>query len=200
MNIRTRTLTLLALLLGSLPALAQADWSLSKQQRGVSIYTRDHPDFPVKEYRAEVTVGVPLSQVIAFFEQTARHAEWMAGVADVQRPPKAPETLLYILEMPFPFRNRCMWLRQTVESVEGRHTVSLHDTAGFPPEGTVLIPRVQGFWQFERISSAQTRIIQQFVTDPGEAMPDWLVNLFIVKHPYKTMRQVRAALEGQAVR
>ena len=185
----------LVLLLSCLhTALAQDAWKLAKEQKEVRVFTRTNPDSPIKEYRAETDVDVPIDEVVSFFMRTNIHPTWMEGVASVRRVSGTEELLYYELDIPFPFKNRCMWLNETTESHPDKFVLHLVTAPGIIPEGLVPLESVHGFWEFVKISGSRTRVRQQFATDPGGAMPDWLVNLFIVKNPYKTMRNMRSSL------
>ena len=94
----------------------------------------------------------------------------------------------------------------TVEQLEGHHLRGLGDLAGQCQEqgpgaavaevdDHVHVPIVKGYWQFNMIDDSTTLVRYQFLSDPGLPMPDWLINMFIVKNPYKTLQNLRERLE-----
>jgi hypothetical protein len=49
----------------------------------------------------------------------------------------------------------------------------------------------QGSWIFKKIDDNRVEVIHQFMSDPGGNIPKWIVNMFIVSGPYKTLENLK---------
>ena len=49
------------------------------------------------------------------------------------------------------------------------------------------MPSGKGKWVFTPLENGKTQVYHQFGGDPGGSIPAWIVNMFLVDGPYKTM-------------
>ena len=54
-------------------------------------------------------------------------------------------------------------------------------------KGITRIEEATGSWIFIPVSKNKIMVKYQFVADPGLNIPNWIINLFIVNGPYKTL-------------
>jgi hypothetical protein len=58
-------------------------------------------------------------------------------------------------------------------------------------ENYVRIEVSEGNWIFRKEDDHRVRVIHQFLSDPGGGIPRWIVNLFIVSGPFKTLLNLK---------
>ncbi len=176
---------------------SQTEWKLEKSGKGITVYTRLIPESTIKEFRAEVIVSANLGELEEAMRQIEHHHEWMSSVESVERLKDQPEILQYNMHLPFPFTGRYVVLTSTTVSKNGTCRVTL-DYSDYPPgdtEDRVEIEYLKGYWLFTMIDNNTTSVVYQFVSNPGGNLPDWLVNSFIVKNPYRTLGNLKHMLE-----
>jgi hypothetical protein len=64
-----------------------------------------------------------------------------------------------------------------------------------PHKNHVRIPQARGRWELVQEDADTVRARFTFLADPGGKLPVWVVNLFVVDSPYKSLSQLRALLE-----
>jgi hypothetical protein len=157
----------------------------------------------IREFRAEINMPVPMSDLLHALDAVNEHPEWMAGVRSAKKVtmPDMDTLLHYVIDIPMPFSDRDMVLTRDKMFMDhgDAYLISLKGVAQALPEedGLVRMPYVNGSWHFRKISEQQTAVTYQFVSDPGGKLPDWVVNSFIVSNTYKTLRDLLARLEDE---
>jgi len=58
-------------------------------------------------------------------------------------------------------------------------------------EKFVRIRNSEGSWIFNIIDGGKVEIIHQFYGDPEGNIPNWIINMFIVNGPYKTLLNLK---------
>jgi len=176
---------------------AQTDWEIEKDNNGIIVETRVTDLTPIKEFRAKTTIKAPMEKVVATLQDIEHHPEWMIDISHAQRLSEAPEVLHYNIKTPFPMKDRYIVVDVVTTTEDSMVRLAMESSAATPTEieDHVHIPIVRGYWQFEKIDAATTAVQYQFLSDPGLKMPDWLINMFIVNNPYKTLRNLKKRLE-----
>jgi hypothetical protein len=57
------------------------------------------------------------------------------------------------------------------------------------------MPSGRGSWEFIPLGNGTTKVYHNFGGDPGGKIPAWIVNMFLVDGPYKTMIGLRKLVE-----
>ena len=57
--------------------------------------------------------------------------------------------------------------------------------------GIVRIEEAKGIWKFTQKENGETKVLYQFLGDPGGNIPSWIINIFIVDGPYKTLMNLK---------
>jgi len=176
---------------------AQTEWKLEKSGKGIEVYTRHIPETSIKEFKAEMLIHANMKELEQALHEVNHHPEWMAGVEYTDVLNAEPEILQYNMHLPFPFTDRYVVMSSKTESDAGTCKVTLTHSDHPPGEvgDRVEIEYIEGYWLFTKVDENTTSVVYQFVTDPGGNLPDWLVNSFIVKNPYKTLDNLRDRLE-----
>ena len=173
------------------------EWKVEKDHHDIVVETRVTELSPIKEFRATTTVEAPLSALVGVLDAVETHPEWMADIVYAERLQESPEVLHYNIDTPFPLKDRYIVVEvlKTSDDNSYRFEMSASEAEPTAIDDQERIPMVQGYWQFDRIDDNTTRVMYQFLSDPGINMPDWVVNMFIVGGPYKTLKNLRKMVE-----
>jgi hypothetical protein len=179
------------------------DWKLRKDKSGIQVFTRLPEDSDFDEFKAVVTIeGSTLYQVL---EVVLDVENFEALYPDCMNPEilkkegKWPDIHYIQTKAPFPLKDRDSIFETLIEIDENEKNaqVRLTPVPDFIPEkdGLVRIQNGRGFWKLEE-NDNKVIVIYQFHGDPGGDVPAWLVNSFVVSHPFKTMENLREIVKS----
>ncbi|NOX84478.1 MAG: START domain-containing protein [Chlorobi bacterium] len=176
-------------------------WKLAKVKDGIKVYTRIPEGVRLKEYKAETIVEATPERVLEVLTDADRYSEWMSGIKETKRLKKEGDSAFYIyalLSLPWPFDDRDEVSRSVVmkDTIPGGYFMPIRLVSGLVPEkkGIVRMTNGKGYWLIEPLPDGKTRIIHQFIGDPGGNIPAWIVNIFLVDSPYKSFLGLRQEL------
>ncbi len=176
------------------------EWKKSLDKDDIIIYTREVQDSPFLEFRAEAEMQGSLKhfkEIITDFEKYPEIIPDCKTVTVIETP--SPDEYIYHMELkvPFPFAQRDVVQHLIVEESPEKLIVLLKnlperlETA----EQVVRIQKAYGSWKVKEISADKIFIEFQYLADPGGGIPPWLVNSFIVKSPFKTLKSMRKEMQ-----
>jgi len=192
------------LLFTTLSILAQDSndgWKLSKSKDGIKVYTRIPEGSKFKEYLAETTVQASPEQLVKVLKDVDHYTDWMAHIKSARLIKEDGKDEFYVyseISVPWPFNNRDEVTKTVVSKDEssGTYNIFIVMIPDMLPEnkGVVRMPEGKGKWVIEPVKDGMTQIVNQFIGDPGGSIPSWVVNMFIVDGPYKTLEGLKEIL------
>ncbi len=194
----TVTIYLFAILLFLFQSLtAQVDedgWKLAKLKDGIEIYTRSVESSKIKEYKVITTITAEPKKLVEILMDVDSYTNWMAFVKEtylIDMPSKEEFYVYTEVKVPWPFKNRDDITKSVVsyDSLTGSYTVDIYLEPEYLPEkeGIVRMYEGGGLWRFTPLGDGETEAFHRFRADPGGNIPAWIVNMFLVDGPYKTM-------------
>ncbi|MFE8071087.1 START domain-containing protein [Marinobacteraceae bacterium S3BR75-40.1] len=189
-------------LLVALPALLWAEdtcWEPARQEEGISAWTCDLPESDYDAIRLETIVDRSPAWLLTLNTRAEELADWMASFKNVDVIQQAAwyDYFLHIrYAFPFPYEDRDSvthsWAMRDPQS--GRVRLQFEAAADMiPPEPDhVRMPTLRGAWTFTPLDDGRTRVVYESVLDPGGQGPAWVVNMFGLDVPFKTMVALRA--------
>lgn len=186
------------LLLSSFTVVSQSktdtNWKLAKEKNGITIYTRTMEGTKFKEYKAICVIEASPVELVKILTDVHEYTEWMAFVKEAEVVEKDGEDIFYVyseVKVPFPFDNRDQITKSVVvkDTITGRQSIEVEIIPDFLPEkkGIVRMPSGHGRWAFTPMENGKTQLYHSFGGNPGGNIPAWIVNMFLVDGPYKTM-------------
>ena len=171
-----------------------ANWKLSKDKNGIRIYTRAIEGTKFKEYKTLSEVDATPEELLSILVDVESYTKWMARVTVAELLKTEGEDRFYVYSevgVPWPFDNRDEITLSVVKRKEDSAEISIEITIiqDFVPEkkGIVRMPSGNGMWVFTPRENGKTKICHRFGGDPGGNIPAWIVNIFLIDAPYKTM-------------
>ena len=178
--------------------LQSGKWKLEKNQNNIKVYTRKTEDSKIKEFKAITTINTSVSTLINVLNDVEAYPEWIQDV-------KYTKTLkqitsnerydYYEISVPWPLDNRDIIVHYKIEQDAQTNIVKAKITGkpDYIPKksGVVRIEKAKGIWQFTPKENGKVQILYQFLGDPAGNIPAWIINLFIVDGPYKTLTNLK---------
>lgn len=180
------------------------EWKLAKEQNGIKVYTRHVDGFAIAELKTELTVNAPLNAVIAVITDADNYSKWIYSCTSSAILKKVSETDQYqyqVNDVPYPFSDRDIVIHFKIWQDPETKKVFTSST-GVPDyiaekDGLVRVPTFIGGYEITALSENEVKIMYQVRLDPGGNIPDWMVNLFIVKGPYESTKKLRERVESK---
>jgi hypothetical protein len=169
-------------------------WELARLKDGVEVYTRTPEGSKFKEYKALATIEAEPKKLVEIIEDVDTYTDWMANIKNTEllaRPDSAVFISYTEAKVPWPFDNRDNVTKSVIsyDPVTGTYTIDIYMIPDYIPEkkGIIRIADGEGKWIFTPTEDGKTEVYHQFIADPAGKIPAWLVNMFIVDGPHKTM-------------
>lgn len=178
------------------------EWTLRKDKEGIQIFTREAPNTSIKEIKTVLTINTSIDQIIKAIIDVENYSNWMDNVIHPKILKKINEEeyfLYYEIEAPWPTENRDIINHTTISHNQKNNTVLISATA-MPNyikknSNMVRIELSQGSWSLETLSENRVEVTHVLLASPGGSIPEWVINMFIVNHPFDSHRKLREMLE-----
>ena len=177
-------------------------WKLSKNKQGIRVYTRSMANSKLKMFKLFAVIDISIEQMVNVLQDVENYHKWSVNLkhTELLEQSNENELLIYtVLKMPWPFDNRDVINRSNTYWSESRDTATIVISCipDYLPEkkGIVRMPQANGSWHVIKLEHDKVKIEYTFGADPGGSIPGWVVNLFIVDGPYKTINNLKDYLK-----
>lgn len=193
-------------MLGSLTGKGQESWKLKVNKDGIEIYTKPSIlNANLKAIRVRCVLPATASQLVAIVLDVNTGAEWVYSTKSSTLLKQVSPTEVYYyseVSLPWPASNRDFVAHLTARQDPHTKVVTIDGPTvdGMVPEkkNIVRVSRSSGKWIITPLPNRSVRIDYTLETDPGGALPAWLVNLFVTKGPLETFRKLKEQVEKPA--
>ena len=174
------------------------DWELEKNTDGINIYTRSVADSELKELKVEFSIDLKLSPIVEHLNNAEIFNDWVNSsmVFESLQENGGGNGLYYgIVDFPWPLDDRDYVINTTtyqnpstkVVTIESKNT-EFSSRPNYPDY--VRIPSHHNRWVLTPVSSQKTEISYWLKSDPGGAIPNWLINLVIDKGATRSIKNM----------
>lgn len=176
------------------------EWKKSLDKDDITVYTRAVESSPFLEFLAEAEMNGTVEKfndLITDFEHYPELLPDCQSAEVIQHPDPNEYTYHMKLKVPFPFAKRDIVQQMVLKKSVNKVTVQISNRPeGLEPqENFMRLLKADGYWEVRQLSEDKISIKFQYLADPGGGVPPWLVNTFIVKSPYKTLRIMREMMQ-----
>ncbi|PID42755.1 MAG: lipid-binding protein [Proteobacteria bacterium] len=174
-----------------------ADWEKTLDEEGVQIFVRDYPGSDYKAFKAIMEIQAPVDSVMAVMAAPNSCVEWVHGciisygldaesfnkryaysVNDLPWPVTDRDYVLLISTWNEPDTNR-IWME--MHAVKDKKTVN---------EDYVRVTTANTIYLFEPTDHNTTKMTWLQHTEPGGALPGWLVNALLIDIPFNSLKKL----------
>lgn len=174
------------------------NWEVSKQKHGITVYTRETKESSIKEFRAVTKVKASLKSLTALINDPKAGTSLYFQCSKVKALKQKGPTTSYIysvMDMPWPLSDRDFIAYRTLTQNKKNNAVTLK-FKGIPnympsKPGMVRMAKLKGYWRLTPGKKGFVNVVYQSIAEPGGSVPDWVVNMFIVDGPYKTLLNLK---------
>ena len=182
----------------------KSDWKLAKLKDGIKVYTRNVEGAKFKEYKTNAEFQTSPEACVELLLDVDNYVNWMSHIKESYLVEKTSEEVFYVyteVKVPWPFDNRDDVTRSIIkhDSITGVYSIEIYLEPEYLPEkkGIVRMYVGGGSWTFTPLENGKTEVFHQFMGDPAGSIPAWIVNMFLVDGPYKTMLGMKMELESK---
>lgn len=176
------------------------EWRLDKDKDGIKVFTREAENYSIREFRVEASTSASLEVIERLFKGVDTYSTWMPDIEEASVIEQVTDDI-FIYHMaigaPFPVANRDLVteMRFSYPS-ENILRIDYNVLPDHIPEKEdhVRMRYFSGHWQFSR-KEATTFITNQFLSDPGGSIPNWVTNSFLSKNPFNTVKKLKEQVE-----
>ena len=180
----------------------KSTWLLRKSEAAINVFTREATGTDIKEIKVTLSINTTAEKITKTILDVENYSNWMENIETPTVLKKVSENeyyLYYELDAPWPIENRDVVNHTiiTYDSISKITTITSKAAPNYIPkkDGIVRVTVSEGCWTLKQATPTKVEINHCLLTSPGGSIPDWLVNMFIVDHPYNTHQNLRELLE-----
>lgn len=178
------------------------EWTLRKEKEGIKIYTREATNTNIKEVKTVLTISTSVNKISNAIIDVENYSNWMKNILNPKMIKKINQNeyyLYYEMDAPWPTQNRDI-INHTIISHNQSNGITLISSTAVPnfiekKENLVRITLSEGSWILKELPNGKVEVTHMLLASPGGSIPDWVINMFIVNHPYETHLSLREMLE-----
>jgi hypothetical protein len=178
------------------------EWTLRKDKEGIKIFTREASDTNIKEVKTVLTINASVDKITNAIIDVENYSNWMKNILNPKILKRVSENEYYIyyeMDAPWPTDNRDI-VNRTIISHNASNSTTLISSSAIPDyigikDNTVRITLSEGSWELKQLHGGNVEVTHLLLVSPGGNIPDWVINMFIVNHPYETHLSLRKMLE-----
>lgn len=193
------------LLCSACPLAGQSDWALFKEKDAIKVFFREAPHSNIREVLIRTQFRAPLSAVVSLINDVERFDEWQEHFQGLKKlKVYSPTRYIYYnrVNFPWPIADREFVMSATMSQDPRTHKVVFHSEAVpdfLPPnEKYIRVPETISHWEITPTAEGILELEYYLKSDPGGAIPAWLVNLALQTGPFKTMQRLREIAQSEA--
>lgn len=182
-------------------SVAQPNWQLQKDEKGIKVYTSENLTTAVRAVKVEVEFTQPIEKISAIIMNVSAFPDWIYGCIESSVITKQGDSVIlyrHVTDAPWPFEDRDQISKFTKvrNKTTGTITIASASQSGFPArEGFVRITQSNASWILTPQKDGTVKTVYNLSFDPGGNIPAWMVNVFITDGPFETFITLKKMLE-----
>ncbi len=186
---------------------SEPEWELFKSKDDIEVYFRESPGTNIREVLIRTRFQAPLAAVVSLINDVERFDEWLEHCQEVKKLKAfSPTRYIYFnrVNFPWPIADREFVMSATMTQDPRTHKVVFHSEATpdfLPPNDKYIrVPETISHWEITPAEDGVLNLEYYLKSDPGGAIPAWVVNLALQTGPFKTMQRLREIAQSEAYR
>lgn len=164
-----------------------APWRLEVTDGDFKIYKRSKPGSDIKEVKAVGTINAPAHAIVNVIDDVEHYKDFMPFVGTSTVLSRKGRTVVSYQLMDAPFisdrdctvvrNDKSEWKSNGTPRYRLDYSIAQPEVGPKPKPGVVRLKVVDGSWDIEPLDKKRTRATYYLYTDPGGALPAFIVNL-----------------------
>jgi hypothetical protein len=172
------------------------NWRLKKNKKGIKVYISDCYNSEIKKITATTNLTTNLNELVDIIYNFENYSKWIQGCKSARMIKDEDENFKigYIeIGVPWPLNNRDMLLNFHVstktEKLFQAVIISKPDVIPKKP-GIIRLQNITGSFMLKELNYSCIEVSCQLFIEPKSNIPDWIINMFIVKRLYKSLYNI----------
>lgn len=186
-----------------------AEWELARDRKGIKVWTREEPGYPIRAFKAVTVVESSLTALVTLIMDTDRVDQWAYRVMRIEVLARDDDAGIFVIrtetDFPWPLSNRDVVLVGKVSQEEKSRVVTIRSRSSaagqYPHHPDFLrMPDMVGDWIFRPLSGGRVEVTMIGRANPSGNIPFGVVNLIIHETPYLTLLGLRELISDDRYR
>lgn len=183
------------------------DWKLHAEQDNIKIYTKKHNGSNFQAFKAVATLNSPITSIMAVMANPNSCVEWVHGCVESWGFDEEHFRKRYaysVNDLPWPVQDRdyVLEINTSNDKTTGEFSMSMYAVSDKRPVESkyVRVTVAETHYIFRPVGEDKTEMTWLQHTEPGGAIPSWLVNALIVDIPIKSMKTLEKVANWEKYR
>lgn len=194
--------------IASMAAMA-AEWELARDRKGIKVWTKEEPGYPIRAFKAVTVVESSLTGLVTLIMDTDRVDQWAYRVMRIEVLSRDDEAGTFVIrtetDFPWPLTNRDVVLVGKVSQDDKSRVVTIRSRSTPPGQyplhpDFLRMPDMVGDWIFRPLPGGRVEVTMIGRANPSGNIPFGVVNLIIHETPYLTLLGLRDLISNERYR
>ena len=179
------------------PAPQGDEWVYEREKKGIKIFTKKSKWGHLRDCKAVMTVSSTPEQMLRVLTNIEEYKTWMPRCKRSQMVARLNENefiMHLVFTAPWPVKNRDCVVRVRVEKDAKTGVILVTETSEpkylREEDDVVRIQQLVATWKLIPVTGG-TEIINEYASNPGGNIPDWMVNTQSVENPLATFENLQ---------
>lgn len=172
------------------------EWVYEREKQGIKIFTKKGKWGNLRDSKAIMTVADSPEEMLRLLTDFDKYPTWLPRCKKARIVARLNENEFIaqiVFGVPWPFKDRDCVLRVKVEKDERTGTIVVTETSEpkyiKEQEGIVRIQQLVAVWKLAPKGTG-TEVTNEYASNPGSDIPDWLTNTQSVETPMNTFENI----------
>lgn len=178
------------------------EWVYEREKKGIKVFTKKSKWGRLRDSKAVMTVSASPDEMLRLLTDFDNYPSWVPRCkkANVVARLNDNEFIAHIVfNAPWPVADRDCVLRVKIDrdSKTGAITMTEISEPKYlkPEEGVVRVEQLVAKWKFTPKAEG-TEVINEYSSNPGGSIPDWMTNTESVTNPLSTFENIQTKVAG----
>ena len=177
-------------------------WELKKDDAGIKVYTRSVENTDIKEFKASTMLNSSAETIFNIILDVENYPKWIEDVNYAEKIYQRDSQIgmYYQLKLPWPVKDRDITLISKFNRQPDNETFFKLNYSGELKEEDddfIRIKEINGEWHIKPLDEKSCEVTYRFLADPEGSLPAWVINIFIVDGPFKTLQNLEKYAIGK---
>lgn len=186
-----------------------ADWELARDRKGIKVWTKEEPGYPIRAFKAVTVVESSLTGLVTLIMDTDRVDQWAYRVMRIEVLSRDDDAGTFVIrtetDFPWPLTNRDVVLVGKVSQDDKSRVVTIRSRSTPPGQyplhpDFLRMPDMVGDWILRPLPGGRVEVTMIGRANPSGNVPFGVVNLIIHETPYLTLLGLRDMISNERYR